>query len=232
MLKSHLVRISGIALALTLFGCASASVNQTYKTLGPLPKPDLIVVQTFAVTSAEVQLDRGLVAGAIRSSSDDTQTSEEVQVGHIVANKLADKLVEDLQMEGIPAVRQTPDVQITPTTAIIAGEFTTVDQGNQSARVWVGFGMGGSKLQTRVHVFQGGQMVAEGETSTNASLKPGMFASAGAAVATGGAAPVVIGAAGTVYTEAFTQGVNADASRTATQIAQKIKQGYIDRGWL
>jgi hypothetical protein len=232
MLTSAPIRVVAMAIAATLFGCASADVNQTYKAQGALPMPDLVIVHTFAVTPAEVQLDRGLMAGAVRGSQYATTSYEETQVGHIVADKLAQKLVDDLQAQGITAVRDSRGVRPSATTLVITGEFTNVDQGNQSKRVWIGFGLGGSTVQTTVHAFQGGLLVAEGETSTASGLKPGMAASAGVAVATGGVAPLAVGAAGAAGSEAFLTGVESDASRTAEQIAKKIKQGYINRGWL
>ena len=45
-----------------LGGCATAKVDQTKKTAGPLPRPDMVIVNDFAVTSAEVKLDQGVMA--------------------------------------------------------------------------------------------------------------------------------------------------------------------------
>jgi hypothetical protein len=219
-------------LAVTLGGCASAQVDQTYKS-GALPKPDMIIVRNFAVTDAEVQLDKGVMATAVRNAGDQSQSDEEVQVGHIISDKLAQKLVDELNKQGIPAVRDGLDVHPSNTTAIISGEFMRVDQGNQSARVWIGFGLGGSSVDTQVQVYQGSRLVAEGTTSTKASLKPGMVASVatGSVAGTVGAS-VAMGAAGAGLSETFMAGANEDASRTAVQIAKRIKQAYVERGWM
>ena len=212
-------------------GCASATVDQT-KRAGVLPKPDMVLVTNFAVTPAEVTLDRGLMATAMRDASDRTLNEEENVVGHLVAEKLAQALVEELRNQGIPAARPGPNVRTSATTAVVTGQFVTVDQGNQSARVWIGFGMGGSQLQTRVQIVQDGQVVAIGETSTKAGIKPGMLVSAGASAAADSGAALAVGAAGTGLSESFLATVQADATRTAKEVAAAIKRAYVARGWM
>jgi Domain of unknown function (DUF4410) len=223
--------LAGIAL-LIMGGCASARVDQTMRTISPLPKPDMVVVYNFAVTASEVKLDQGIMQKAMRDSDSRSVSAEENKVGHMVADKLAGSLVEELRKVGIPAVRASSLTRPSGTTALITGQFVTVDQGNQTARFWVGFGMGGTELRTRIQVIQGGQLVAEGETSTRSNLKPGMLVSLGAAGAAESVAPIVVGAAGSVVTEGFTGTIEADAKRTAEQVAERVKQAYQNRGWL
>ena len=221
-------------LSLFLFlagGCASAKVTQT-KGAGPLPKPDMIVVRDFAVTPAEVTLDRGVMASAVRDSKGRAASEEEVQVGYLVADRLAQSLVEELRAAGIPAARAGEKTVISGTTAILQGEFLTIDEGDQTKRVWVGFGLGGSQVRTRIQVVQGGKVVAEAETATKSSLKPGMLTSLGASAAAGTATSVVVGAAGQGVSEAFIANVEADAKRTAKEVAKKVRQAYKERGWL
>jgi Domain of unknown function (DUF4410) len=223
--------IVGIALFI-LGGCASAKVSQTKSTPGALPRPDMVVVFDFAVTSAEIKLDQGLMQKAMRDDSSRSLSTEENQVGHLVANKLADELVKELRKEGIAAVR--PGSQLSPsrTTGFLTGQFVTIDQGNQTQRNMIGFGLGGTELRTRIQLSQEGQLVAEAETSTKSSLKPGMLVSAGAAGAAQSVVPLVVGGAAVVVSEKFTATVEADASRTAKEIVKRMKNAYQARGWL
>jgi len=154
-------------------------VAQT-KRAGKLPKPDMIVVQNFAVTRSEVKLDRGMLATAVRDAENRAPAAAEAEVGHMVADKLSQVLVEELRNSGIEATRDNPHVQPTERTVFLSGQFVTIDQGDQSARVWLGFGLGGSQIRTRVQLAQDGRLVAAGETSTRSNLKPGMLASLGA----------------------------------------------------
>jgi hypothetical protein len=214
--------------AVALTGCASADVKPTKRASGNLPKPDMIIVNDFAVSPEDVKLDGGAMASVARDASSATPTEEEIKVGRMVADRLAVKLVEELRKSGINAARAGGVAQPSETTAVINGQFITVDQGNQSARTWVGFGLGGSQLRTRLQISQGGQLVAASETATKSSLKPGMLVS----IASGSGAAVAVGAAGTVANETLLATVEADAARTAAEVAKRIKKAYVDRGWM
>ena len=213
-------------------GCASAKVEPTVKASQWFPKPDMIVVNNFAVDPRDVQLDRGLLATTMRDDGNRTPNAEESQVGKIVSEKLAVVLVDELRQAGIAAVRPGPQIKPTDTTVTLNGEFLTVDQGNQTARVWVGFGLGGSELRTRIQATQNGQLLAQADTKTKSSLKPGMLTSAGASAAAESGTAVAVGAATTGLNEAFFATVEADARRTAKEVASKIKDAYVERGWL
>ena len=175
-------------LLVILVGCATAQVDQTKKTEGPLPRPDMVIVNDFAVTSAEVKLDQGMMAKVMRDSDSRSVSEEENKVGHMVASKLSEFLVEELREVGIEATRASSQVMPSSTTLMLSGQFITIDEGNQTARVWVGFGMGGSELRTRIQAIQAGQLIAEAETKTRSNLKPGMLTSLGAAGVAGAVA--------------------------------------------
>jgi hypothetical protein len=231
MLKINLMRrfaatVLSCTVMMVMGGCAGAKY-QPEVISGPLPKPDMVVVENFAVTANEVQLDKGIAATAMRDSEPGAVNAEEERVGHMVADQLAQSLVEELRKEGINAVRAGAPIHATSTTAFLSGEFLTVNQGNQSARFWIGFGLGGSKIKTHLQVVQNGVLVASGETSTKSSLKPGMVAGIA-----GGGAGLAVGAATGGISEAFLATVKQDAERTAKAVAKQAKQAYVDRGWL
>jgi hypothetical protein len=214
-------------------GCAGASVTTTERPNRPLPKPDMIIVNDFAVSPGEVKLDRGVMSTAVRDAEGRNVSDEENRVGHIVADKLSTVLVEELRKQGISAVRgNDPVAQATPTSVVLNGEFLTIDQGNQTYRVWLGFGLGGSEIRTNIQAYQNGELVAQAETATKSSLKPGMLTSVGVGAAADSGAAVVAGAVGTGVSEAFLSTVEADARRTAKEIAKRMKNAYVQRGWL
>ncbi len=223
--------VSGFAL-LILAGCPKATVTQTKATLGPLPRPDMIVVYDFAVTPAEVKLDQGMMQKALRDSSSRAVSKEETALGHAVANKLSEDLVAEFRKAGIAATRAGMQVRTSDTTVHLTGQFVTIDEGNQTARIWVGFGMGGTELRTRIQLVQGGRLVAEGETKTRSSLKPGMLASGGLAAGASSVAPLVVGGTATAVSETVRGTLEADAARTAEQVAERVKKAYQNRGWL
>jgi hypothetical protein len=219
-----------LALAI-LGGCAKAYVTPIMKA-GPLPKPDMIVVHDFAVSLAEVKLDQGIMKKALRNSSSRSVSEEEDVIGHAVADRLAKELVERLRNSGIPAARANQQISPTYNTLFLTGQFVTIDEGNQTERNWIGFGLGGTELRTRIQVIQGGVLVAEGETSTRSSLKPGMLVSGGLAAASQSVVPLVVGGTTTVLNETVRGTIEADAARTAEEVVKRVKKAYQERGWL
>lgn len=114
----------------------------------------------------------------------------------------------------------------------LTGQFITIGEGNQTARVWIGFGLGGSELWTRIQAIQGGQLIAEAETVTTSNLTPGMLTNLGVGAAAAKAAPIMVGTVATGAKETFLGTVAADAKRTAKEVAKKVEKAYQDRGWL
>ena len=115
---------------------------------------------------------------------------------------------------------------------MLTGQFITIDKGNQTKRVWIGFGMGGSELRTRMQISQGGELIAEAETATKSSLKPGILTSLGVGAAASTITPIVVGGVTTGVSETLLGTIEADAKRTAKEVAKKVKKAYQDRGWL
>ena len=223
--------LSGMVLVI-LAGCPKATVTATKTTAGPLPRPDMIVVYDFAVNSAEVKLDQGVMQKAMRDSSSRAVSEEENQLGHLVAAKLSEDLVAELRKAGIAATRAGSQVRTSDKTVHLTGQFVTIDEGNQTARIWVGFGLGGTELRTRIQLVQGGMLVAEGEAATRSSLKPGMLASAGLAAGAETVVPLVVGGTAHSVSETVRGTIEADAARTAEEVAKRVKKAYQDRGWL
>ena len=124
-------------------------------------------------------------------------------------------------------------MSLTPTTLVIAGKFLTLDEGNQTMRTLVGFGAGASHVTTRVQAWMDGQLVAEAETQAESGKKPGAAVTLGAGAVAGTAATAAVVAAGTTgVTELMLTSVEADAKRTAREIADRIIRAYRERGWV
>ncbi len=164
-LRPSLLVLTGLGVLL-LSGCAKATVSATRPTAGNVARPDRVIVHDFAVTPRDVGLDRGLGPRAAREVSAGPQSEEEVRVGQAVARALSDKLVQNLRDHGINAARAGEKGSPGPTTASVTGEFLRIDQGDRTLRTMVGFGLGGSELRTRIHIYQGAgrsaRLVAEG----------------------------------------------------------------------
>ncbi len=173
------------------------------------------------------------MAKATRDAGGEAQTAEEVRVGRAVSEALAKRLVSELHKKGIPAYRATPKSPVGRDTLQVKGEFLQVDEGDQTVRTVVGFGLGGTEVRTRIWGIQNGKVVAEAYTVAKSSLKPGMAVTLGAGAAADKlATSAAVGAGTTVASEVFFTNVEADARRTAKKVAERIHEAYIQRGWL
>lgn len=220
-------------LAVVALACASTKVEQTRRAGAHLPQPDRILVRNFAVTLGEVSLDSGLGPTIARDAQGEIAGDEQVKLGRSAANALAEELVAKLRDAGLPAERSSGRVALTPTTLVIAGKFLTLDEGNQTLRTLVGFGAGASHVTTRVQAWMDGQLVAEAEVAAESGKKPGAAVTLGAGAAMGTAATAAAVAAGTTgVSELLLTSVEADAKRTAREIADRILRAYRERGWL
>ena len=166
-------------------GCAGARMDITKEAPSDVPQPDFIIVERFAVSPEDVRLDRGLSSKALRGLKERALNEEERQVGAAVATVMEEEIVRLLREAGIPAYVDSYAPTASKTTALLQGQFVSVDEGDRTRRVWIGFGLGGSKLQMKFQMLQSGLVMAESEVNTTSNLKPGMVASLGIGAATG-----------------------------------------------
>jgi hypothetical protein len=169
-----------LVVAVLAAACAQTDVDVTRRTLSELSEPDRVLVRNFAVTRSEVELDAGIAPSLMRDVSGEVESAEALKVGHAAAEALADELVNQLVEKGIPAARADRTTPLKSTTAVVVGRFVTLDEGNQTVRTLIGFGLGGSEVRTQVRVHQGGMLIAEADTSANSGYKPGAAVTLGA----------------------------------------------------
>jgi hypothetical protein len=155
-----------------------------------------------------VEIKGGLDPQASGGTGTEAQSREDIQVGQAFAKALTDSLVQELRNRGIEAYRATGAAPPAPNTASIKGRFLRTSQRDGSTLV--GFGLSRGQVRARIQIFQGTGislgLVAEAETATTSSLKPGLGPMVGAAV-------------------------EADAKRAAMEIAERIADYYKRQGW-
>jgi len=223
--------ITAVAAAYILSGCATVAVDGTRHQQAV--KPDFVLVRDFAVRPADVHLDQGVATTVELESGMLDQTDEEIRIGRAASEALAQKLVTALREAGIPAHRERDGMRPTQRTAIVAGRFVTIDEGNRTARVTLGFGLGKTEVRTRVAVYQNNQLLADADTATGSAPRPGAAVSLGTGAVAGSIATAAAGGgAAAAAGELFLSTIEADAQRTASEIAQRIIAAYEARGWL
>lgn len=228
-----------VAVALAgLAACARTSVENVNERAVGLAKPQLVVVHDFAVTPGDVALDSAIREQLIRTVQETPATEQELKTGREVARVVSENLVKEINTLGIPTV---PAATATPTagpTLVVDGQFVSVDEGNRTQRMVIGFGAGASEVRTLVQIYEttndGRRLVEDFYTTVKSSLKPGMGPMRGAMGAAAGraagSAAATTGVGGLVG--ARSQTVESDAKQTADEIAKVLKKFFAEQGWI
>jgi hypothetical protein len=134
---SHL--LSWVSLLL-LTGCASVSVKEAKQPKHaikiPTQKPSHIYVETFSTEDAQFNVDReGAKLMAFKENT---------------SRMLQDKLIKRL---GEVAPAEIATSSLPENGWLIRGQFVRVNQGSRALRGIIGCGLGGTKMETRVQVY-------------------------------------------------------------------------------
>lgn len=209
-----LFRLAALALAplLLLAGCASVGVSPgTAQDPGAGGnRPLRLVIVPFDFHRCALNVDReGVELVAFKEA-------------------LADALAADIALRAPPLGMKADVARKPPVEAeaawLVRGSFTRVNQGSRAARAVVGFGMGGTKMETRVEVYD----------LASASLRPlftfetsgGSGASPGAVISSNPYSFAASLAVGSI------SGVSDDQERTARMVVSYLAEQLAARGWL
>lgn len=235
--RSLQANIGWYLVLLLLAGCATATVTPSWQATKPLPRPEQVLVYDFTVLPGDTRLDSGLGPKLNRLINRTDQSKEAMYLGKAFARILATNLAVELRMRGIKAYHGRDDTLPGDNTISIMGRFLRIDEGNSTLRTVIGFGLGGTEMQSYVRLLRATegqtQLLAEAYTMANSNLKPGMppmIAAGGAA----GALVEVAAVAGitTISNERFFATAEADAKRTAVELADWVAHYYRQQGWL
>ncbi len=229
--------LTAAAVLMLLAGCTQSSSQ--LDTAAALPRPQVIVVEDFAVAPGEVQLDPGIsgtIDETLRGNTLPPRTPEEREIGRKVANALAEKLVIEIRDLGFPAQRGAGLPAGYTTGLAITGQFIGVDQGNRAERVAIGLGAGRSDVRVRTQVFDvgpsGRSLADEIEVDAKSGLQPGMAETMGAGALAGHlVASTLISGGLQAADESLGASVVADADRAAKGIAKQLAVFFGEQGW-
>ena len=198
-----------LLLCLMLGGCASVSVSRQ-EWSSKVCVPDKILVRPFTVDRKKFRVDRDGV---------DLDVFEKK-----FSAEFADRLAERLTKHIRPAMVISRNEKVKdPKAWLIEGHFTRVHQGSRALRSLVGFGLGATKTEARVDVFQvaaKGRLirVAQLETTGGSNAEPGALFSS------------PFGAVPRLITNVTTSGLAADARRTARTITAAVSEKLSAQG--
>jgi hypothetical protein len=194
---------------LLIAGCSNSAVDPVFQANQNLARPDRVLVYDFDVTPSNVDIVYGADTRSV--SSGQGQAQPDVQLGKMFATAVTGYLVQELRSNGIeayPGSESAPPKENSD-TASVRGRFVRINAKDQSTVT--GFDFSDGQLRAKIQIWQGGglgmTLVAEADTVTRTEMKSGP-------------APIP------------TTTIEADAKKTATQLAGRIIEYYKKRGWI
>ena len=236
-LRTHGGRAAAVGALALLAACTQGSSEIV--TAQQLPRPQMNVVQDFAVAPGQVQLDPGLsgtIDETLMGNSLPPRTAQEEQLGRQVAGALAEKLVVQIRDLGLPAERGTGLPPGVEEGLVVSGQFVGIDQGDRAERVAIGLGAGRSDVRVRAQLFEvdprGRRLLDEIEVDAKSGLAPGMAETMGVGALTGHlVASTLISGSVQVADESLGASVVADSDRAASGIAKQLASFFGAQGW-
>ncbi len=200
----------GLALILSMGGCASVSIgNITAKGTPPKKLPSKIYVQEFSAPLENFRVDR---------SKNDLET--------FVKNErlaLAQNLVQQMSKYLAPAEILAEDEKMPRGNYwLVKGEYDRVNQGSRLLRALIGFGAGGTKLETSVKVLD--LSVKKPAPFITLMSTGGSGMPPGAVGAFSPAAPLFVTGAVVNAGGASLSGLSIDQNRTAREITAALSE--------
>jgi hypothetical protein len=236
---SRLGLAAGLVLCLAAAGCAKTEVES--KTMAPMaaamPRPDQVLVYNFAFAPDQVALDKGIASRVADAMDSTPPTEQELEVGEKVTAALTKRLVSDIQKMGLVAEPGTDAAPTAGKTLIVRGQILSIDEGNPTRRVVIGFGAGRSDVEAHVQVLEytpaGDENVEQFTVIAESGRKPGMGPMAGIGAVAGHLLfSVGLSAATSAASETWGANVDADAKRLADKVSAQLKSYFVSQGWV
>jgi len=225
-----------VAVVAFLTGCASTTIsNRQQLVTGPIPRPPHIWVHDFAATAADLPADSALAG---QPDVDTTpQTAEQIEEGRQLGAQIAAQLVEQIRAMGLPAEQTSTEPPLQLNDLLIRGYLISVQEGDATKRVVIGFGQGASELKTAVEGFQmtatGLRKIGSGNLDAGGNKSPGAALGVIGLIATANPAGLIISSGMHVYAEkSGSSTVEGRAKQTAKEIAEVLKKRFQGQGWI
>ena len=219
-----------------LGGCATSEIQhrESYAAHERLPRPGRIIVYKIKATETEVPATSALTGHYGPSTT--PLTPEEIAIGRQLGQQVADRLVRNILDLGMPAQQagNGPPAQIGD--LVLTGQFITIDEGDRTKRVTVGFGKGSAELTTHIEGYlvtdDGLRLLGRRQLGAEGGRKPGMVLPVGASILTRSPVGLIVGSAVNVDKEMDSETLEGAAQRTADEIAEELEHIFRAQGWI
>ncbi len=226
-----------------LVGCSTQLRNTTphdvpiWSLNSALPRPQRVMVVGFAPDLTQVQLDRGVGAQLQRQVGASDAGAQQSVLADAVQSVVSDTLVGDLSRMGFAAERARPGDASRPGDLVVAGEIVSVDQGNRTRRLALGFGAGASEVRAAIQVYLVGpdltpRLLQAYSAGSGSGRRPGLVLGGVGALAQGSAVPLAVSSALGMGGEVRASGIAGEGQRLAHRIAHELGQFFATQGWI
>ena len=231
------------AVAITLGAC-STQVRSTgdfttslARSGEALPRPQRVVVSGFEVRPERILLDSGLAPRLQRQAGLSEAGAQQAALAEDIQRSAVDALVADLSRMGFVVDRAAPGEPLRAGDLLVDGRIVSVDQGNRTRRMVVGFGAGMSDVQATAAVSYVGvdlvpRLLQTYSAASNSGRRPGLAVGGVSSVAQGSAALGALATGLTVGGEAKRSGVAGGAQRLAHELADTLGEFFAAQGWI
>lgn len=224
-----------LIVSFVLAGCASTKVSSRQEpATGKIARPGRILVHDFAATPGDVP---AWASKGAHMQQGGHQSAEDIKAGRKLGADVARELAAKIRGMGLKAEQVANQMNPQPGDLVITGYFETMDAGNATERVAVGFGSGAAHLKTVVEGFQmtqqGLRRLGSGEVDADGGKSPGTALSVASAVATGNPIGLIVSSA--VKMEGEKSGkstIEGAGKRTAEKIAEQLQIKFREQGWI
>lgn len=215
---------------------ADAEITKTRASKTKLPYPDRILVYNFAVSPGEVDQDLAAEKNLETALANTPEDPEKLKTARAVANIVADELAQAMRELGLPAERWSGPAPNIKNGYTLEGQFVTINEGNRALRMIVGFGVGGSEVQTLVQAYhiKGSrkELLGEAAVTAESSKKPGIAGTLPIGAVISGVATAAAVSTGVGVVTEISQDVKDGAENTAEAIIDLLKPKFVENGWI
>jgi len=234
MMRNAIRSLAGALAFCFVAACSQTGIHRA--TLAPatnLPRPSRILLYDFAVSEQEVKEYQGIMR---QQPTIKDAAERERLLAREVKDALAEEMVDALKPLGFVVERVARGTRATGNDLVIDGQFLTVDEGNPLHRLVVGFGTGGSAVQTQVQVYQApeARKLLEFTTQSDSGKLPGAapMLGAGAVVQGGVTAGMVAANAAVSGVKTYKSDVARMAAASGDQVARYLSEFFAKQGWI
>jgi len=207
-------------------GRAKATVLKKYSDTQPLPKPQIVLLEDFRMTGDVITQSEEKRHHYLLHKQTPPLTRDELITA--VQTSFALAVTDQLKKLNVDAQRAKDLSQAKPSTLVVEGEFSLINQGNARKRILIGFGRGASDVQAHVLI-----SLLEGDTKTlllDSTINSQSGKEPGAVLSTSGAGFAISAVAGSM-SDKRSATVQVDGKRMGKLVAEQVSNVMRTTTW-